>query len=196
MEILVTIGSILLSLTVTFLFNYFIGLPKKWKNTRQEERTAFNELVLRCDKQDAQIKEIKNVLDNLPSYRQQSLDVQDELRKADYEITKLCREIANDVIQNRQEVMGKLTRLEDRERNTLRAKIIEEYRLYTNTSRNPMGAWTEMERDAFFNLVEDYRSLGGNGYVEHTIMPEMDRLDVISVSNIIAIKDLYDSRRI
>lgn len=196
MDILVTIGSILLSLTVTFLFNYFIGLPKKWKQTRKEERNAFNELVCRCDKQETQIAEMKAVIDSLPKYRQQSKDIQEELRNSDQEIVNLCREIANDVIQNRNEVMGKLTRLEDRERNTLRAKIIEEYRLYTNEIKNPMKAWTEMEHDAFFNLVEDYRDLGGNGYVEHTIMPEMDRLDIVRMDHLEQIKELYDSRRI
>ena len=53
-----------------------------------------------------------------------------------------------------------------------------------------------MERDSFENSVNDYRSLGGNGYVEKVIVPEMNHLDVIEMDNLVAVKELYDSRQI
>lgn len=196
MEIWVTIGSILLSLTVTFLFNYFVGLPKKWKQEKQTERNAFNELVLRCDKQDREIAEIRGVIDKMPSYRQQSLSIQESLKESDKEIVELCHTIANEVLQNRNEVMDKLVRLENREKNALRAKILEEHRLYTDESRNPMQAWSEMEEHSFRELVKDYEALGGNDYVHHVVLPEINHLDVIPMNDLDRLKELYDSRRV
>lgn len=195
-SILVTIGSIVLSLTVTFVFNYFVGLPKKWKDGKEKDKKMIDNLILRVDANEQEIKKVKEVVDELPAYRKQSLEIQKKLKDADVEITKICEKISNEVIKNRDEVMGTLGRLEGRERNSLRSKIIDEYRLYTNEAKNPRKAWTEMERDAFNNLVEDYLSLGGNGYVQNTIVPEMDKLDVVSMSNLVAVKALYDSRKI
>lgn len=195
-SILVTIGSIILSLTVTFVFNYFVGLPKKWKDGKEKDKKMIDNLILRVDANEQAIKEIKKITDELPAYREQSLEIQKKLKDADSEITKLCKNISNDVIKNRNEVMGTLERLEGRERNALKAKILAEYRLYTDTRKNPMLAWTSMERDSFENSVNDYRSLGGNGYVEKVIVPEMNHLDVIEMDNLVAVKELYDSRQI
>lgn len=196
MDIWVTIGSILLSLTVTFLFNYFVGLPKKLKQEKQNQQNTINSIIARCDSQDCKIAQIQEVVDKMPVYRQQSLDIQKSLRASDKEIVDLCREIASDVIQNRNDVMDKLIRLENREKNALRAKILEEHRLYTDESRNPMGAWSEMEEHSFRELVKDYEALGGNDYVHNTVLPEINRLNVVSMHDLENLKKLYDSRKV
>lgn len=196
MDIWVTIGSILLSLTVTFLFNYFVGLPKKLKQEKQNQQNIINNLIARCDSQDCKIAQIQEVVDKMPIYRQQSLDIQESLRASDREIVELCREIASDVIQNRNDVMDKLIRLENREKNALRAKILEEHRLYTDESRNPMGAWSEMEEHSFRELVKDYEALGGNDYVHHVVLPEINRLNVVPMHDLEGLKKLYDSRKV
>jgi hypothetical protein len=51
-----------------------------------------------------------------------------------------------------------------------------------------------MERHAFFELVKDYESLGGNDYVHKVILPAMNTLDVICMDNLEVVKELYDSR--
>lgn len=196
MDIWVTIGSILLSLTVTFLFNYFVGLPKKLKQEKKNQQDTINKLIARCDSQDCKIAKIQEVVDKMPIYRQQSLDIQESLRASDREIVELCREIASDVIQNRNDVMDKLIRLENREKNALRAKILEEHRLYTDESRNPMGAWSEMEEHSFRELVKDYEALGGNDYVHNTVLPEINRLNVVPMHDLEGLKKLYDSRKV
>ena len=88
----------------------------------------------------------------------------------------------------------RLKSLESREKNSLRAKILNEYRLYTDEHKNPKQAWTEMEHHSFFKLVEDYESLGGNDYVHNTVLPAMNELDIIPMADLAAIKALYDSR--
>ena len=191
-----TIYSVLITLTVTFIFNYFVGLPKKIRNDKEQDKKIVNNLILRIDSQEQSIKKLQDVVDKLPQYREQSLKIQAELKETDVSITELCKTIKNEVVENRTEVMQKLNRLEEREKNALRAKILEEHRFYTDEQRNPLKAWSEMEEHSFRKLVEDYEALGGNDYVHEIVLPDMNLLDVISMQDSIRLKELYDSRKI
>ena len=191
-----TIYSVLITLTVTFIFNYFVGLPKKIRSDKEQDKKIVNNLILRMDSQEQNIKKLQDVVDKLPQYREQSLKIQAELKETDVSITELCETIKNEVVENRKEVMQKLNRLEEREKNALRAKILEEHRFYTDEQRNPLKAWSEMEEHSFRKLVEDYEALGGNDYVHEIVLPDMNRLDVISMQDLIRLKELYDSRKI
>ena len=191
-----TIYSVLITLTVTFIFNYFVGLPKKIRNDKEQDKKIVNNLILRMDSQEQNIKKLQDVVDKLPEYREQSLKIQAELKETDVSITELCETIKNEVVENRKEVMQKLNRLEEREKNALRAKILEEHRFYTDEQRNPLKAWSEMEEHSFRKLVEDYEALGGNDYVHEIVLPDMNLLDVISMQDSIRLKELYDSRKI
>ena len=191
-----TIYSVLITLTVTFIFNYFVGLPKKIRNDKEQDKKIVNNLILRIDNQEQNIKKLQDVVDKLPQYREQSLQIQAELKEADVSVKELCETIKNEVVENRKEVMQKLDRLEEREKNALRAKILEEHRFYTDEQRNPLKAWSEMEEHSFRKLVEDYEALGGNDYVHEIVLPDMNRLDVISMQDSIRLKELYDSRKI
>ena len=191
-----TIYSVLITLTVTFIFNYFVGLPKKIRSDKEQDKKIVNNLILRIDSQEQNIKKLQDVVDKLPQYREQSLQIQAELKEADVSVKELCETIKNEVVENRKEVMQKLDRLEEREKNALRAKILEEHRFYTDEQRNPLKAWSEMEEHSFRKLVEDYEALGGNDYVHEIVLPDMNRLDVISMQDLIRLKELYDSRKI
>lgn len=191
-----TIYSVLITLTVTFIFNYFVGLPKKIRNDKEQDKKIVNNLILRIDSQEQNIKKLQDIVDKLPQYREQSLKIQAELKETDVSITEICEAIKNEVVENRTEVMQKLNRLEEREKNALRAKILEEHRFYTDEQRNPLKAWSEMEEHSFRKLVEDYEALGGNDYVHEIVLPDMNRLDVISMQDSIRLKELYDSRKI
>lgn len=195
MEWLSTIGTILLSLTVTFLFNQFVGLPKKFKTAREAEIKEKENLMEENRKRDRRLDKIEEVVDNLPKYRAQSLKIQQELQCADTTILDLCSEIKDDVVRNRVIVLEKLERLENREKNALRSKIVAEYRLYTDDYKNPMLAWSEMESHSFWKLVEDYEALGGNDYVHGTVIPAMHELRVINMDDLDALTELYASRR-
>lgn len=191
-----TISSVLITLTVTFIFNYFVGLPKKIRSDKEQDKKIVNNLILRMDSQEQNIKKLQDVVDKLPQYREQSLQIQAELKEADVSVKELCETIKNEVVENRKEVMQKLNRLEEREKNALRAKILEEHRFYTDEQRNPLKAWSEMEEHSFRKLVEDYEALGGNDYVHEIVLPDMNLLDVISMQDSIRLKELYDSRKI
>lgn len=52
-----------------------------------------------------------------------------------------------------------------------------------------------MEHHSFFKLVGDYEDLGGNDYVHHTILPAMNELDIIAMTDTAGLAQLFESRR-
>jgi hypothetical protein len=187
---------VFVSLLVTFIFNKVSGLPKQLKDQKDAEAKAKARLAEENSERDKKIAKLEEAVKKYPEYRSQSLKIQDQLQCADNAIVELCKEIKNDVIANGEMLNARLSSLERREKNSLRAKILAEYRLYTDEIKNPMQAWSEMEHHSFFKLVEDYESLGGNDYVHGTILPAMNELDVIPMDDLHALKDLYSSRNV
>ena len=181
--ILTTAGTVLASLVVTFIFNKVSGLPQEIKKQKKEQQKKLENIETRLDS-------VEEAVSHYPEYRAQSLRIQRELQCKDESILTVCEKIE----KIGQKLDERLIELERREKNSLRAKILNEYRLYTDEHKNPMLAWTEMEHHSFFKLVEDYESLGGNDYVHGTIIPAMNELDVIPMDRLSKIKELYDSR--
>lgn len=180
-----TAVTVFVSLLVTFIFNKVSGMPAEIKKQKKEQQQKITNLETR-------IETVEEAVSHYPEYRAQSLKIQRELQCKDESILSVCEKIE----KIGQKLDDRLIELERREKNSLRAKILNEYRLYTNEHKNPMKAWTEMEHHSFFKLVEDYESLGGNDYVHGTIIPAMNELDVIPMDRLTKIKELYDSRTI
>lgn len=163
------------------------GIGKKIEKKILDNRDA--------DKQrDADIAEALEGVRAMPGYRQQSFNIQAELKDADKAILDTCAAIQAGVAKNQQILVERLDKLESRERNALRAKILDMHRLFTSKQKNPMQAWTEMEKDAFFDIIKDYESLNGNGHVHTVVIPEMNMLDVIPMTDKKAIEELFHSR--
>ena len=188
------VGSIVLTLTVTLLFNKFVGWPKELK--KQKEAAARKEAQLEQENRarDIKIAALENAVNALPGYRAQSLNIQTQLQNTDKEIVNLCNTIKDSVKENQDILNTRLDRLEKREKNALRAKILDEYRLFTDASKNPMRAWSEMEHHAFFELVKDYEDLGGNDFVHSVVLPAMNTLEVVMMSNKLRLAELMSSR--
>ena len=115
-------------------------------------------------------------------------EIQQELKNADDKIIETCKLIQDGVNENQKILNERLDSLEDRERNALKAKIIDLHRMFTSKKKNPMQAWSEMEHHSFFELVKDYEALGGNDYVHKVILPAMNELDIIPVTNLNKLK--------
>ena len=184
----------LASLLVTFIFNKVAGIPKELKKQRGADRERVANLEETIEKMEERLAKVEEAVGHYPEYRAQSLQIQSQLKQADNHILEVCDSIKSAVIANGENLDKRLDDLERRERNSLRAKILDEYRLYTDERKNPKQAWTEMEHHSFFKLVEDYESLGGNDYVHSTVLPAMNELDVISMSDLDKLKELYQSR--
>ena len=187
-------GSTLCGLIVTFIFNKVAGIPKELKKQREADRKRVSTLEETVEKMEERLAKVEEAVGHYPEYRAQSLQIQNQLEQTDNHILEVCDSIKSAVIANGERIDKRLGDLEKREKNALRAKILDEYRLYTDERKNPMKAWSEMEHHSFFKLVEDYESLGGNDYVHRTIVPAMNELDVISMSDSDKLKELYQSR--
>lgn len=163
------------------------------KNTaRETEERLRNELIAK----DARIISLETTVSALPSYRAQSLQIQQQLTNTDQEILTTLSDIKESMLGNRELLNERLDRLERREKNALRQKILQEHRLFTDEHMNPMRAWTEMEHHSFFELVRDYESLGGNDYVHSEVLPAMNRLRVIPMSDRNTLYELMNSRQL
>lgn len=196
LNILGAAGAVVLSLSVTLIFNKIVGLPKELR--RQREANAQREEQARQENaaRDAKIAALETAISALPGYRAQSLSIQAQLQNTDREILNALIDIKDNMLTNREILNNRLDRLEDREKNAIRAKLIDEYRLFTDETKNPMLAWSEMEHHAFFALVSDYEDLHGNDYVHNTVIPAMNELRVISMSDREALLRLMSSRRL
>lgn len=191
-----SIGTLLLSLTVTLIFNKVVGLPKALK--KQKELAERQEELLKQENcaRDAKIASLEATVNALPGYRAQSLQIQAQLQNSDKDILDVCNAIKDSVLENQTILNNRLDRLEKREKNALRAKLLNEYRLFTDETKNPLLAWSEMEHHAFFELVRDYEDLGGNDYVHSTVIPAVNELDVISMTDKEALLRLMNSRKL
>ena len=143
--------------------------------------------------------DIQEALDGvraMPTYRKQSLEIQKQLKASDDKILESCQKIQDGVNENQRILNERLDKLEDRERNDLREKILNMHRLFTSKKRNPMQAWSEMERDSFNELIKDYESLNGNGHIHSVVIPEMNALRVILMTDMEALTELFHSREV
>jgi mRNA-degrading endonuclease RelE of RelBE toxin-antitoxin system len=194
LTLLTSIGTILLTLTVTLIFNKVVGLPKELKKQREAEKAREEQLKQENLARDVKIAALENAVNALPGYRAQSLSIQAQLQNTDKEILGICSTIKDNVKENQDILNYRLDRLEKREKNTYRAKILDEYRLFTDDRKNPMRAWSEMEHHAFFELVKDYEDLGGNDYVHSTVLPAMNELEVVKMDDKVRLAELMHSR--
>ncbi len=194
--VLASAGTLVVTLTVTLLFNKIVALPKELKKQREAEKAKEEQLKRENSIRDQKIADLEAAVNALPTYRAQSLHIQEQLQNSDKELLAVCTEIKNGIITNQNLLNDRLDRLEKREKNSIRAKLLEEYRLFTDETKNPMLAWSEMEHHAFFELVKDYEDLHGNDYVHSTVIPAMNELTVIYMNDKQELLRLMNSRKL
>jgi hypothetical protein len=187
-------GTLILTLTITLIFNRITGWPKELKRQKELEKQKEEQLKQENAARDCKIASLEAAVNALPTYRAQSLQIQAQLQNTDKEILRACNDIKDGVLTNNKVLNERLDRLEKREKNAIRAKLLDEYRLFTDPTKNPMLAWSEMEHHAFFELVKDYEDLHGNDYVHSTVLPAMNELEVILMSDKQMLTKLMNSR--
>lgn len=142
---------------------FFLLVYKKVKDYLMKRYEAARE-------KDQQLKEALEVVSKYPSYRQQSLKIQQELNNKIAELGGRLEEIENERRRS--------------ERNKLRDMIIQSYRYYTDETRNPQQVWNRMEADAFWELFHDYEGYNGDGYVHTKVQPAMEALTIIEMDDL------------
>lgn len=132
-------------------------------------------------------EEVKKYQELRTGDRQQSLEIQKDLADS----IALLK-------QSNEELQRHLKELSERTKKyelaDTRDKLLQSYRYYTSAIKNPRGAWTELEKEAFFELFGSYEDSGGNGFMHTTVQPEMNKLIVVPMNQSEGISNLMHSR--
>jgi hypothetical protein len=190
----VTAVSVVMTLTITLVFNKLVGWPAVRKKQREAEQLEREQLENDNKARDKKIATLEAAVASLPGYREQSIQIQQQLQAADTTILATCQQIQAGVAESNRILNARLDKLEKREKNALREKILREYRLMCSDALNEMRAWSEMEAHAFFALVRDYEELGGNDYVHSVVLPAVNELEVIPMTDMERLAEMFRRR--
>lgn len=128
---------------------------------------------------DNKINEAIEQVKKYPEYRQKSIEIQKHFQE-EIDNLKTAQEI---LVENQREMCASLKDMQEkqerRDRNKLRDRLLQNYRYYTDTQKNPSQSWTKMEAEAFWELFRDYEDAGGNGYMHSVVQPAMNLLKII-----------------
>lgn len=130
----------------------------------------FAEKAIREKEKDERIQKVIDQAEQYSKWHQQSLDIQKQLEKIEADNLR-------------------------REQSKLRDRLLQSYRYYASTEKNPMQAWSEMEADAFWNILKEYEGTGGNGHIHTEVKPTMRKLEVIPMHESERIAILMNSRK-
>lgn len=158
---------------LVFLWRCFAEI-KKYLDKRYASKQEKDE---REKERSEQLREVLDAVSKYPEYREQSRKIQEKLNK-DIESINKCL----DKLDARMEATEGLQKKE--KLSELKNEIVNAYRYYTDSVKNPSKSLTRIEYDAFFGLVESYEARGGDGYVHTEIIPAMERLTVIEMENV------------
>jgi len=185
-------------------------LPKAIQAQRAQEQAEMERKAeaerLYKEETDKRLKRVEAAVDQLPTYRQQSLQIQQELiqgqqevkaelKAEQSEIVKLCKNMNESLTTLTTEFKEAQAQTNEREKNDLRQKLIREYNLFTDLRRNPTKAWSEMEYKAFMSQVKDYEALGGNDFIHNTVLPAMSILEIVSMKDVARLEEVMSSRQ-
>jgi predicted phage tail protein len=125
---------------VTFIFNKIAGVPQEIKKQKEAQQKKITSLENKINDLAARVEDNEEAISHYPEYRAQSLRIQEQLQHSDASILAVCDTIKEAVLANGEKMDRRLGDLERREKNSLRAKILNEYRLYTDEYKNPTQA--------------------------------------------------------
>lgn len=143
--------------TITSLFEWFIaklGLETKWMRKRKAE----HQLLVQTSQNLAALQQKHD-----ESVRQSIRH--DEMIKSDISsLTDTVNGIA--VTLNAMQAKENETKLKE-----IKGSLVRYYNKYKD-----IGEWSKLEKDAFWDLFDDYEKRGGNGYIHTIVEPTMREL--------------------
>lgn len=126
------------------------------------------------------------------------VEVKDDLKKISQRQSNF-EESMTTLLKNQEDLAARQEAIEASNRthnlNKLRDRLLQNYNYYCNKDKNPLLAWSEMEKDVFDKLFSDYEELGGNGFMHTTVQPAMSTLTVVLMSDPVGLANLMQSRK-
>ena len=189
-EFLQIFGDISLSTAVTFIvaIAFLVTIEVKLYRIIVTNHDAIQEKEIALEKLQKDVKEMKETSMVTKQEWKELKDKQDNLET-----------VLDKILNTQQVIVAKQDAFEAENRsrnlNKLRDRLLQSYRYYTSTEKNPLGAWSEMEREAFDKLFKDYETLGGNGFMHTTVAPAMAALEIVRMDNQDRMTELMKSRK-
>ena len=173
--ILQLFGAIPLSTVIVFIaaVAFLVGLNIK----------IYKFIVTNHDKLQEKDEILKKIIDCLEEVKQE----QEGLKEAINELHDAQQEIAE-----KQDIFEEQHR--NHSLNRLRDCLLGSYRYYTDPKKNPLHAWSEMEKEAFDKLFHDYEELGGDGFMHSTVEPAMAALEVVLMTDTARLAEVMKQR--
>lgn len=175
-EFLVLFGDITLSKVITFIFAA-IFLFSIYKQIKKYVNSKIKEQQDKGEEEKKYKEKINKSYDYIHEHQNEYKTINEKVQKIEND--------KNGIMDELKKISGRIEKMEDdmrrREKNQLRDLLIKYYRHYTNKRLNPERTWTNMEKQAFDALLEDYEEAGGNDYIHTVVKPAMDLLLVADI---------------
>lgn len=173
--------------TVLLIIGAVIAIYRAYKKFQKMIIDNYKEQEARNKKIDETFDEVKKYHEFRVHDREQSLKIQADL-------TASIKAMEQTQAQNSEHLVELEKKIVSYELSTTRDRLMQNYRYFTSPKTNPSQAWTELEKEAFFELLKTYEEHGGNGYMHNTVQPAMLLLTVIPMSDHEAITELMHAR--
>lgn len=157
LAIFILMSGIIAIVTIIGKFSEIIGKPVKWVKNKQED----HELVIK------NAKAIQELSKRHEEDTKQSIRHDEMIRNDLKQVSDTVNEIA--VKLNDMEKKNNETKIKE-----LKDTLINYYNKY-----RVIGEWSKLEKDAFWELFEDYESRGGDGFIHSIVEPVMRELKEI-----------------
>lgn len=135
-------------------FSAIIGRPVKWVREKENDHAVLLQTVEKVD-----------VLQ-----RRHEESVRQSIRH-----DEMIKEDLSSLTDTVNGIASTLTDMQNKENETklkeLKGSLVRYYHKYKDT-----GEWSQLEKDAFWDLFGDYEARGGDGYVHSIIEPKMREL--------------------
>ncbi len=134
----------------------------------------------------------------LPDFKEESIKrehrIEERFDKIEKDHNKRFDKIEKTLesIQSRMDEADK--RQQQKDLSDTQTSLLQAFQYYTNPKRNPLKAWTSLEKKSFMDTFEIYKSKGGDGYMDENVAPAMATLTEISMTDVEAINELMRSR--
>lgn len=128
-----------------------LGIETKWKRQQREEHS----LLIQTS------QDLIKLQENHEESVKQSISHDEIIKKDITNLTKAVNEIA-DTLKDMQ------TKENETKLKELKGSLIRYYHKYKD-----IGEWSKLEKDAFWDLFDDYEGRGGDGYIHSIVEPVM-----------------------
>lgn len=149
--IFIVLSGIIAMVSIIGKFSEIIGKPVRWIQNKNSDHMLLQQSV----------EKMAMLQNQQEEDRKQSIRHDESIQKDLQKLTNTVNGIALTLDQmQKKDNETELKRLKD--------SLVRYYNKYKNT-----GEWSKLEKDAFWDLFDDYESRGGDGYIHSIVEPFM-----------------------